>query len=277
MKSILVATDFSNNAKNALKYANAFAEATQHQLLLMNVYMPSVGQYSPVHAIIAEETINEKSRCHKQLKSLVAKYATVPTEDIVAEGEAINEIIKTCKKSKANFIVVGTHGASGIKKALVGSNTSKVIAKAEVPVIAVPEKYRFQKIETIVYATDLKNTLNELKVLIPIAKLLNAKIEIVYLRYPWEKDITQKLELEKKIKRLSYKNISIVEQKASIEKTMTDQLKKYISKTKPQLLAMFPSDKSWFDKIFTSSKTEELAYELKVPLLSIRKKLVPSE
>jgi nucleotide-binding universal stress UspA family protein len=277
MKSILVATDFSNNAKNALKYANAFAEATQHQLLLMNVYMPSVGQYSPVHAIIAEETMNEKSRCHKQLKSLVAKYATVPTEEFVAEGEAITEIIKTCKKSNANFIIVGTHGASGIKKAFIGSNTSKVIAKAEVPVIAIPEKYRFQKIETIVYATDLKNTLNELKVLIPMAKLLNCAIEIVYLKYSWDKDIAQKVDLEKKIKRLSFKNISIVEQKASIEKTMVDQLKKYITKTKPQMLTMFPSDKSWFDKIFTSSKTEELAYELKVPLLSIRKKLVPTD
>jgi len=146
MKSILVATDFSNNAKNALKYANAFAEATRHQLILMNVYMPSVGQYSSVHAIIAEETMNEKSRCHKQLKSLVAKFATVPTEDIVAEGESINEIIKTCKKSNANFIVVGTHGASEIRKVLFGSNTSKLIAKAEVPVLAIPEKYRFQKI-----------------------------------------------------------------------------------------------------------------------------------
>jgi nucleotide-binding universal stress UspA family protein len=277
MKSILVATDFSNNAKNALKYANAFAEATQHQLLLLNVYMPSLGQYSAMHAIIAEETINEKSRCHKQLKGLVGKYVTVPTEDIVAEGEAINEILKTCKKSNANFIIVGTHGASGIKKALVGSNTSKVIAKAEVPVIAIPERYRFQKVETIVYATDLKNTINELKVLIPIAKLLNCAIEIVYLKYSWDKDIAQKVELEKKIKRLSFKNISIVEQKASIEKTMIDQLKNYISKTKPQMLAMFPSDKSWFDKIFSSSKTEELAYELKIPLLSIRKKLVKTD
>jgi hypothetical protein len=47
-----------------------------------------------------------------------------------------------------------------------------------------------------------------------------------------------------------------------------------IRKRKPQLLAMFPADKSWLDKIFTSSKTEDLAYELKVPLISIRKKLV---
>jgi nucleotide-binding universal stress UspA family protein len=277
MKSILVATDFSNNAKNALKYANAFAEATQHQLLLLNVYKPSVGQYSPVHAIIAEETMNEKSRCHQLLKKLKEKILTVPATDIVAEGEAINEIIKTCNINKANFIIVGTHGASGIKKALVGSNTSKVIAKAEVPVLAIPEKYRFQKIETIVYATDFKNTLNELKVLIPIAKLLNAKIEIVYLRYKWDKDNEQKVELESKIKRLSFKNIAIVEQKATIEQTMTDQLKKYITKTKPQMLAMFPTDKSWFDKIFSSSKTEDLAYELKVPLLSIRKKLVNND
>jgi nucleotide-binding universal stress UspA family protein len=277
MKSILVATDFSNNAKNALKYANAFAEATQHQLLLMNVYMPSVGQYSPVHAIIAEETMHEKSRCHKQLKDLKAKYVTVPAEDIVAEGEAINQILKTSKNSKANFIIVGTHGASGIKKALIGSNTSKVIAKAEVPVLAIPEKYRYQKVDTIVYATDFKNTLNELKVLIPIAKLLNASIEIVYLKYAWDKNAEHKVELEKKIKRLSYKNISIVEQKANIDYTLNDQLKRYISKTKPQMLAMFPTDKSWFDKIFTSSKTEELAYELKVPLLSIRKKLVKTD
>ena len=274
MKSILVATDFSNNAKNALKYANAFAEATQHQLILMNVYMPSVGQYSPVHAIIAEETMNEKSRCHKQLKSLVAKFATVPTEDIVAEGEAINEIIKTCKKSNANFIIVGTHGASEIKKVLVGSNTTKLIAKAEVPVLAIPEKYRFRKIETILYATDLKNTLNELKAIIPIAQLLSAKIEILYLKYDWDKDADRIADIEKKIKRLSFKNIHFVGQKASIEKTMTHQLKNYITNTKPQLLAMFPSDKSWLDKQFNSSKTEELSYVLKVPLLSIRKKLI---
>lgn len=277
MKSILVATDFSTNAKNALKYANSFAEATQHQLSLMNVYMPSVGQYSPVHAIIAEETTNEKSRAHKQLKTLIGKYVTVPVTETVAVGDTINEILNTCKTTKANFIIVGTHGASGLKKALVGSNTSKVIAKAEVPVIAVPEKYRFEKIETIVYASDMKNAVNELKVLIPLAKILNASIEIVYLKYGWDKDPSMKAELEKRIKKLSYKNISIVEQKATIEKTMIDQLKSYIRKRKPQLLAMFPADKSWLDKIFTSSKTEDLAYELKVPLISIRKKLVKTD
>lgn len=277
MKTILVASDFSKNANNALKYANAFAAATEHQLLLMNVYSPSVGTYSSMHAIIAEETQREKSENHKKLNALLKKHVTVPAKAEVAVGEPLAEIMKTCKSSQANFIVVGTHGASGMQQAFFGSHTTKVIAKAEIPVLAIPTNYRHKKIETIVYATDLKNAVNELKVLVPIAKLLDAAIEIVYLKYGWEKDAAAKLALEKKIKSLSYKKIAIVEQKATIEKTLIDQLKSYLRKRKPDMLAMFPSDKSWFDKIFTSSKTEELAYVLKVPLLSIRKKLVSTE
>ena len=137
----------------------------------------------------------------------------------------------------------------------------------------VSNPFRFEY-KSILYATDLKNTLNELKAIIPIAKLLGAKIEILYLKYDWDKDADHIAEIEKKIKRLSFKNISFIEQKASIEKTMTHQLKNYITNSKPQLLAMFPSDKSWLDKQFNSSKTEELSYVLKVPLLSIRKKLI---
>jgi hypothetical protein len=58
---------------------------------------------------------------------------------------------------------------------------------------------------------------------------------------------------------------------------MIEQVKKYLVKSKPQLLVMFPEDKDWFDKIFISSKTEELANQIKLPLLSIRKEIVKSK
>lgn len=274
MKSILVATDFSNNANNALNYANAFAEATQHKLILLNVYQPSVGQYNAIHGIIAEETALAQAYNFKKLKASARKLLTVGAEEHVLTGNTIDEILNTSKKRRCNFIIMGTHGASGLKKAFIGSNTTKVIANAEVPVLAIPPRFRFNKIETIVYASDLKNTLNELKAIIPIAKLLNASIEIVSLKYNWDHNEIQKSELEKRINRLSFKNIQLVERKATIEKTMTEQLKAYLQKRKPSMLAMFPEDKSWFEKLFNSSKTEELAYELKIPLLSIRKSLV---
>lgn len=51
-------------------------------------------------------------------------------------------------------------------------------------------------------------------------------------------------------------------------------IEKYLKERKPEIFAMFPEEKSWFDKIFISSKTEELSYQLKVPLLSIKKSIV---
>jgi nucleotide-binding universal stress UspA family protein len=277
MKTIIVATDFSSPANNAVKYAAEFAAATNHALFLMHAYVPSVSQYSPVHAIIAEETRNETNRYHKKLDSLVKKITPVKAETFEAVGDPVTEILNAGKVKKANFIVVGTHGASGVRSALFGSNTSKIIVKAELPVLAIPPRYKFKKTGTIVYASDLKNTINELKVLVPIAKLLNASIEIVYLKYAWDKNPLVRADLEKKIKALRYKNISFVEQKAAIEIPMSEQLKSYVKKRKPELLAMFPADKSWFDKFFTGSKTEDIAFELKVPLLSIRKNLVQTD
>ncbi|NUM50899.1 MAG: universal stress protein [Flavobacteriales bacterium] len=274
MKAILVPTDFSTNANNALKYANAFAQAAKNKLVLLNVYKPIVGKYNIIPGIIAEETATAKMENQKKLKNLHNKYVKVACAELVNVGDPIDEIINTSKKNRTDIIIMGTHGATGLQEALFGSNTAKLISKSKLPVLAIPQRYRFKKIKTIVYASDLKNPVNELKLLIPIAKSLNATIEILNLNYGWDKNENKRKTLEGKIKSLSYKKIKLVEQKANIEQSMSAQIKKYLKKRKPEIFAMFPEEKSWFDKIFISSKTEELAYQLKVPLLSIRKSIV---
>ena len=274
MKKIIAPTDFSNNANNALRYASAFAQETAGKLILLNVYTPSVGRYNMIRGIIAEETALAQNQSKKQLKKLCNKYVKVPCNTLVKVGSPVNEILNSSKDSKADIIIMGTHGETGLKRILFGSNTADVISKSQIPVLAVPPRYRFKKIKTIVYASDLKNSINELKLIVPIAKQLNATIEILNLDYGWDNNADKKKLLERKIKSLSYKKIKLVEQKASIEKTMLEQIKKYLQKSKPEILVMFPEDKAWFDKIFISSKTEELAYLLNLPLLSIRKSIV---
>ena len=277
MKTILVPTDFSNNANNALKYANAFAKAIGGKLNLLNVYMPSVGRYNMISGIIAEETAMAKVHSKKQLDRLSKKYVTTPCSNLVEIGSTKDEIIETAQKNKSQIIIMGTHGASGLKRILFGSNTSDAISKSTIPVLAIPQRYRFKKINTIVYASDLNNTINELKHIIPIAKQLDATIEVLNLNYMYNKNEDKKSNIEKKIKSLSYKKIKLIEQKATIEQTMIDQIKKYLVKRKPQILVMFPEDKAWFDKLFISSKTEELANQLKLPLLSIKKSIVKTK
>lgn len=276
MKTILVPTDFSNNANNALKYANDFAKAINNKIVLLHSYLPLVGKYNMISGMVAEDIAIQKKSSEKKLEKLSSKYVKVPSSHLVKIGDPIDEIIDAAQKSKSQLIIMGTHGASGLKRILFGSNTSDVISKSNTPVLAIPQRYRFKKINTIVYATDLNNTINELKHIIPIAKQLNATIEVLNLNYSYNKNENKKQVVEKKIKTLNYKKIKLIEQKATIEQTMIEQIKKYLIKTKPQLLVMFPEDKAWFDKLFISSKTEELANQIKLPLLSIRKKSVKS-
>lgn len=271
MKTILVPTDFSNNANNALKYANDFAKAINNKIVLLHSYLPLVGKYNMISGMVAEDIAIQKKSSEKKLEKVSSKYVKVPSSHLVKIGDPIDEIIDAAQKSKSQLIIMGTHGASGLKRILFGSNTSDVISKSNIPVLAIPQRYRFKKINTIVYATDLNNTINELKHIIPIAKQLNATIEVLNLNYSYNKNEIKKQVVEKKIKTLSYKKIKLIEQKATIEQTMIEQIKKYLRKTKPQLLVMFPEDKAWFDKLFISSKTEELANQIKLPLLSIRK------
>jgi nucleotide-binding universal stress UspA family protein len=277
MKKILVPTDFSNNANNALKYANNFAKTINNKIVLLHSYLPLAGKYNMISGIVAEDIAIQKMSCEKKLEKVSSKYVKVPVSHIVKIGDPIDEIIDSAQKSKSQLIIMGTHGASGLKRILFGSNTSDVISKSNTPVLAIPQRYRFKKIKTIVYATDLNNTINELKHIIPIAKQLNATIEVLNLNYSYNLNEDKKQVVEKKIKALSYKKIKLIEQKATLEKTMIEQVKKYLVKSKPQLLVMFPEDKDWFDKIFISSKTEELANQIKLPLLSIRKSIVKSK
>jgi len=274
MKTILVPTDFSNNANNALKYANDFAQLVNNKIILLHAYIPLVGKYNIIPGLISEDIAIENNKCKKKLEKLRSKYLKAKNTGSVKIGDPIDEIIDTANKNKSQLIIMGTHGSSGLKRVFFGSNTSDVISKSTIPVLAIPQRYRFKKIKTIVYASDLKNTINELKHIIPIAKQLDATIEILNLNYSYNKNENKNSILEKKIKSLSFKKIILVEQKASIEKTMNEQIKNYLAKRKPEILVMFPENKAWFDKLFISSKTEELANQLKLPLLSIRKSIV---
>jgi hypothetical protein len=239
--------------------------------------MPLVGQYSIIPGLVAEDIAIERNNSQKKLEKLKSKLIQAKNVGVVKIGDPIEEIIKTADENKTQLIIMGTHGSSGLKRVLFGSNTSNVISKSNVPVLAIPQRYRFKKIETIVYASDLKNTFNELKHIIPFAKQLDATIEILNLDYSFDENDKKKLIIEKKIKTLSYKKIKLIAQKATLEKTMIGQLKSYLVKRKPQILVMFPENRAWYDKILLSSKTEELSNQLKLPLLSIKKSIVKSK
>ena len=165
---------------------------------------------------------------------------------------------------------MGTHGASGLNKFFFGSNTSSMISKSDIPVLAIPEKLRYQKIKTILYASDLQNFAIELPQVIGFAKPLQSAINILYLDYGIDYACANFKKAEQIVQSTNYKKIKLITIKAN-DKPLIKQIKNYLNNKNQEWLVMFTKKRSFWEKIISDSKTVELSMKLTLPLLSIRK------
>ena len=185
MKAILVPTDFSKNAENAINFAVAFAKKENAMLILLHAYHFTYPVSDFPDEIIVEEISETKKISEEKLKTLCLKIMQtdkVICERVCKEGLATDVILEASEKIHPDFIVMGTKGASGIKEVFVGSNTAKVIEKSQHPVIAVPDSAVFHGIKKITYATDYyESDIDAIKTLSEIAEPFKAVINILHI------------------------------------------------------------------------------------------------
>ena len=162
---------------------------------------------------------------------------------------------------------MGTKGATGLTKVLIGSNAAAVINSSDIPVITVPEFARFNNLKHIVYATDILNLNKELKMIVPFAKLFDATIHILHI-----------VSLKSK-KKINTKNIvdklKIIYPKITFHVAINDQIleeiDEYTADIKADMLVMFTHDLTFFEKLFGKSVTRQMAFHIWIPLLTIKK------
>ncbi len=139
--SLLVPTDFSENANQALSYAKELARATKASLHLLHIVEPVVypadWSYAQVGFADIEQELMDTS--NKEMDALAARLKaegfTVITE--VRMGRASDEICAYAEEKKISIISMGTHGRSGLEHFLFGSTTERVLRKAPCPILAV--------------------------------------------------------------------------------------------------------------------------------------------
>jgi len=281
MKTILVPSDFSKNATTALKFAIRINQIMKSKLVVFHCVHET--PYKLSNAKTEEEMDSfikkDEKECVLKLKKQVDNaysdlgfLKTSGNINLVAEFNPIfvEKTIEIAKKYKSQLIVMGTHGASGLKKLFFGSNTSVMIAKSDIPVLAVPEKYRFRDIKTFVYASDLENISSELSSIISFAKYFNARIDVLHFDYGIDLNKKHINYAENYIKKNRYKKINLVLQKAN-DQPLLKQVKKYLETHRQQCLVMFTRKRSFWDKLMVGSKTEDMSTALQTPLLSFKK------
>ena len=144
-KNILVATDGSLCAKDAVSAAAGTAKNCGAGLTVIAV-IPSenVSALDIVHSDMQRKMISDAEMQMAEKNMVEAKEiavkAGVSAKGIIASGKPYEQIVETANEMKADLIVVGCHGRTGLARALMGSVTERVIGLAQSAVLVVVEK-----------------------------------------------------------------------------------------------------------------------------------------
>ena len=145
MKRILHPSDFSAAARPAFKKAIEVAKTNGATLELLHVMtpilpMPGDGYISP--RTYDELTAAATESARKKMQGLVkaARAAGVKAKSTIATGGPADRIVRAARTKRADLIVMGTHGRTGVSRFLLGSVASRVIATSPCPVLTVRGK-----------------------------------------------------------------------------------------------------------------------------------------
>lgn len=143
IKSILVPLDFSPPSKKALDYAVTFARQFKAKLTLVHVVEPIATPDFVASFPLAMGNDQSMAAAKKQLEDLV-KAARIPRSAVekilVRFGRSFHEIADAARTRKVDLIIISTHGYTGLKHALLGSTTERVVRHAPCPVLVVRQR-----------------------------------------------------------------------------------------------------------------------------------------
>lgn len=273
MKTILIPTDFSDNAAMAFSYGLIFARKISAEIILYHVTHVPHGVVPPPIAS-SFEYIESKALedLIKWKDSIIKNERHVEVKLKVETGFAVDEISAFSKKNAVDMIIMGTKGASGIHEVFLGSNAAAVIEKASCPVLIIPDNAKFKNIEKIVFATNFQDSdFQSISFLAEMASLFNSEILIVHIVQltPVQKnkeDLPQwfKEELKKKVK-VEYGKISF---HVLTGGNVNDELENFMVKNNVDLLSLSMRKRTLFSKLFDRSLTKKMAYHTHTPLLA---------
>jgi len=277
MKKILIPTDFSENSWNAVKFALAFFKDTACDFYLLHVtliynYASGESQIMPLPSIeVIDKTVLKQAKTN--LKNLIKKINELPPNPkhkfytLNNYDYFIDAVRSHVDEKDIDLIVMGTKGASGLKKVMIGSNTGDLITRIKCPVLIVPENAVFKDIKEIAFPTDyqLFYPTKILKDILEVTKMYDSFLRIVQIVKKDEE--TTDFQLENKEFLANF----FTEEKHSFHritnKKIEDGVQSFVESRDIDLIIMIAKSLNLFQRILFRPTVEEISYHTEIPFL----------
>jgi nucleotide-binding universal stress UspA family protein len=275
MKKILVPVDFSAPSLEAVKFAmNLCAKSKGEVRLIHIVELPVLYDSTLMPALSFEEVFyNEmKEKAEKNFEKIITKWSKegLKISKQVEFGHFITKLMVAAEAWKADVLVMGTHGSSGVREFVIGSNTEKVVRYSDIPVMVIRKATKIENLNSIVFAMpsigENDEIMNELK---KLQDFLKAQLHLVYINTPaiFRKDAHTLPELKAFAKRYMLKNYTV---NVFNDLNEEDGLKNFAESKKAGLVAMITHGRKGIAHLFAGSITEDVVNHLQIPVWTYR-------
>jgi nucleotide-binding universal stress UspA family protein len=263
IKNIIVPYDFSDCATDALRVAAKIAKRIDAIIDIVHVY-EQFSDYTVKNQSIRDE-IN-------------AKMDKVPDLDFLQDVElrkfmlrqmAITEIFKNEHLRDAELVVMGSHGASGLR-GIVGSNTQKIVRISPMPVLVIKHRIEEFDIRDVVYASNFSDAdIRKFTMFKPLLDVFNPKVHLVKVNTPKSFERTEE----------STKNLDAFLQETELQDytatiyndlTIEEGILNFSRSIDADMIAMATHGRTGFFHVVNGSLTEDIVNHTTFPVLSVK-------
>lgn len=274
METIVIPTDFSPAANNAVDYAVELSKFFNAKIVLVNAYpIPpinyevnfSIDAVSLLKEISDEKLLQSKNEIHK-------KHGwNIDVECVSEMGSPYEVIEEISKKVNADLVVLGIVGQAGnVKEYIIGSTAIKVARRLETPTFIIPETLKYHRIHKISFACDMDKTEETDLVYVAkfFSKVFDAELEVINVT-EFEEEITAEksttfLFVEDTLKSVNHKTLTVAG-----DKTVSKELEEYFKDHATDVIMLSPKKHNLFYHLFNRSVTHNLAFHSGMPILAI--------
>ncbi len=279
MKRILLPTDFSDNALNAIRYAVQLFRNISCEFYLLHTYTPAaygVGSMADSYSALELQKItkrNAEKSMDEVEQNIRAEFNNKNHhfKKFVTFNMLVHEIEDMVADNGIDLIVMGTQGATGAQEVFLGSHTMYTIKKVKCPVIAVPSGFGYEAPKEILFPTDFKLSKGNpyLSLIREICDLQAARLNILNAYYGVPLDDEQK-EMKAYLDGYFKDNARLFHIAENTD--VVGAIEKFQLKNKINLLVMIHNRHNFFENLLFKPVINQIVYHTNIPFL-----VIPSE
>lgn len=277
MKRILIPTDFSENAMNAVRYALECFKNDTAEFYFLHTYQDEV--YNN-HDLLEEEPFKAvleiaKNRSQLKLDLLLNEVNTIAPNPkyeyhiVSAYNALLDEVDKLVIGKNIDLIVMGTKGESANKSFAFGSNTLQVLKYVSCPVLVIPEFYGYKQPKHVVFPTNflIPYKKREMAMLATMLLPFKSVVDVLYISNVTslskrQKDNQEVIKDELGQLELNFKTIQ--------SKNVSKAISGYVTDHNIDLLVMVNTSQSFLEDMLFRSKVDDICLHTDIPFLALQ-------